>query len=220
MNGELGLFVLNAVLMPGAMLRLHVFEDRYKALMAECLEHHKPFGVVFDRLGREVGDELHPVAIGTSAHIRQVSRLSAGRLYVIAGGVERFRIRRVIATQPFWLAQVSPLPEAPDTPGARDLLATATARFRDYVEALLARPLDDPDGLVLPDEPSAASFVIADALQVTPRVKQALLEAEGAAHRLAAEVRLLESEIERLRRRPEPASRRSPRPPGVRFSLN
>ncbi len=220
MNGELGLFVLNAVLMPGAVLRLHVFEDRYKALMADCLERQRPFGVVFDRLGREVGDELHPVAVGTTAHIRHLSRLSAGRLYVIASGHERFRIRRIVATQPFWLAQVGPLPEAPETSGVRDLLALASARFRDYVEALLARPLDDPNGLVLPEEASFASFVIADALQVAPRVKQALLEAEGAAQRLAAEVRLLESEIERLHRRPEPVRRHSPRPPGVRFSLN
>ena len=50
---ELPLFPLNTVLCPGIALPLHVFEDRYRAMVRHCLESQSPFGVVLIRQGRE-----------------------------------------------------------------------------------------------------------------------------------------------------------------------
>lgn len=199
MNSPLGLFILNTVLVPGATLRLHVFEDRYKALMAACIEQGFPFGVLLDRKGHETGADLSPVEIGTSAVLRQVSKLGAGRLYVIASGVRRFKVDRIVETTPFWRAQVSYLGEphgSKDTGLLRDL---AVERFRDYLEALLAGCGSEVDAVELPTDAAAASYIIADAMQIKNRVKQLLLESASVAQRLRDELALLEAETRRLR---------------------
>ena len=69
---ELPLFPLNTVLFPGATLPLHIFEDRYKEMISQCIEEHRPFGVLLIRKGREAGDLAEPFEIGTTAHIARV----------------------------------------------------------------------------------------------------------------------------------------------------
>jgi uncharacterized protein len=199
MDSSLGLFVLNSVLVPGAVLRLHVFEDRYKALMAHCVARALPFGVLMDRNGLEVGDDLNPVDIGTTAQIRQVTNLGAGRLYVIAVGARRFKVEKMIGKSPFWRALVSYVDEPEEARDARVLRDLALERFRDYLQALLTGCSRELDALELPAGPSASSWIIADALQVDPQVKQSLLEARSASERLRAELALLEGETRRLR---------------------
>ena len=225
MSQTLGLFPLNAVLMPGATLRLHIFEDRYKAMIAECIEREVPFGVLLDRNGREVGDELDPVDVGTTAHITDVRRLASGRFYIVTRGMRRFRVERVVRTEPYWLADVSYLEElAGPAEDAEQLRQTATAHFAEYLRILLAlfgRQLDD---LKLPDDLAASSYLIADTLQVAMPVKQSLLEASSAAQRLRRELELLSAETERLRAfraRQKTRGGRSQRWPfDVRFSRN
>lgn len=226
MNSVLGLFPLNAVLLPGAALRLHVFEDRYKELMAGCIEQAQPFGVLLDRNGREIGDDLDPVDVGTAAVIKQVSKLPAGRLYIVAAGTRRFKIANVIDTKPFWRANVSYLDEnAGPSDSASRLRETAVERFKEYLEALLAISGGELEGIDLPRDAIASSYIIADALQVELSVKQRLLEAVSAAERLRDELRLLEEETHRLREMrarasPEDAQRERASPFGARFSLN
>jgi Lon protease-like protein len=225
MDSVLGLFPLNTVLLPGAALRLHVFEDRYKEMMAQCIEHRLPFGVLLDRKGNEVGDDLDPVAIGTAAVIRQVRKLPAGRLYIIAQGARRFKVDRVVGTTPFWRAEISFLEEV-DGPSdsASRLRETAIERFKDYLGALLAVSGSELETIDLPSDAAASSYIIADALQVAVGVKQQLLEAASAAERLRTELRLLEEETHRLRTlRAEGAlsePRRSESPFNARFSIN
>src|SRR5689334_6832115 len=137
MNTQLDLFPLRTVLVPGASLRLHIFEDRYKAMIGACLENGTPFGVVLDLAGNEVGDDHDPATIGTTAHINEVTRLSEGRLFIVTHGVRRFRVDRFVKTKPFWAAEVSYL-EEPLGPldTAIRLRAAALERFRDYLQAL------------------------------------------------------------------------------------
>ncbi|MBV8163041.1 MAG: LON peptidase substrate-binding domain-containing protein [Candidatus Eremiobacteraeota bacterium] len=220
MDDVLNLFPLNTVLLPGAMLQLHVFEDRYKEMMAQCIDGELPFGVLLDRSGLRA-DDLDPVDVGTVAVIRKVTRLSAGRLFVIAQGTRRFRIERVIGTTPFWRAEISFLEEV-DGPQAKAgrLREAATVRLRDYLAALLAPRGEEIESIELPSDVAASSYLIADALQVASPVKQELLEAGSAVERLRAELALLDTEIERLRSE-QPAAgseQRSTFP--ARFSLN
>jgi uncharacterized protein len=200
MDSLLGLFPLNTVLLPGAALRLHIFEDRYKEMIGRCIEHEMPFGVLLDRNGNEVGDRLDPVGIGTAAVIRKVTKLSAGRLYIVAQGTRRFKVDRVVGTSPFWRAEISYLEEVegPSDSAVR-LRETAIDRFKDYLSALLAISGSELEAIDLPSDAAASSYVIADALQVEMLVKQQLLEAASAAERLRAELKLLDDETRRLR---------------------
>jgi len=79
-TGQLRLFPLNTVLFPGAVLNLHVFEERYRRMIAECLDANEAFGVVLIRDGREAGDpDVTPHDVGTTAEISEVTPLPAGR---------------------------------------------------------------------------------------------------------------------------------------------
>ena len=200
MPTHLDLFPLNTVLVPGGSLKLHVFEDRYKAMIGGCLDRSEPFGVVLDLAGNEVGDDLDPATVGTAAEIREVTRLSEGRLYIVTRGLRRFRVDRFVQTKPFWTAEVSYL-EEPLGPvdAAVRLRAAALERFRDYLQALLQLSGRELEVVQLPDDPATSSFLIADAMQVDAAAKQSLLESASATERLTAELKLLDDETRRLR---------------------
>ena len=196
----LDLFPLNAVLVPGASIRLHVFEERYKTMIGACIERGAPFGVVLDQAGNEVGDDLDPATVGTVAEIVEVRRLSEGRLFIVARGLQRFRVERFVRTKPFWTARVSFIEEAiGPLDAAVKLRAAAVECFRDYLQALLQLNGRELEVVQLPDDPAASSFLIADAMRVDAAAKQSLLESPSAAERLDLELKLLDEETRRLR---------------------
>lgn len=196
---RIGLFPLRTVLLPGAALELHIFEDRYKEMIGGCIQSGDPFGVLLDRNANEVGDDLDPVDIGTTAHIAEITRLPEGRLLIATRGERRFRIERVLQKKPFWTAEVSYLEEPVGRGAAATLQAIAAERFTDYLQALLALFGRELDSVRMPEDVTASSYLIADALQIDGPLKQQLLEAETAVDRLRAEVLLLDRETERLR---------------------
>jgi Lon protease-like protein len=199
-SDHLCLFPLSSVLVPGASLRLHIFEDRYKTMIGACIERGEEFGVVLDRGGRETGDDLEPATVGTTAEISDVTRLPQGRLYIVTRGIRRFHVTRFVQTKPFWTAEVSYLEDAiGPLDAALRLQATAVERFRDYLQALLNLSGRELDSVSLPDDPAASSFLIADAMALPPADMQSLLESPSAAERLTAELRLLDRETRRLR---------------------
>lgn len=222
---RIGLFPLRTVLVPGAALQLHIFEDRYKEMIAGCIESGEPFGVLLDRAGQETGDDLDPVDVGTTAQIAEVVRLPEGRLNIATRGERRFRVERVLRKKPFWTAEVSYL-EEPVGPGAANAIqAIAAERFTDYLQALLALFGREIDSVRMPEDITASSYLIADALQVEGAVKQQLLEAPTSVDRLRAELVLLDAETERLRALAASGVRVSGsetdgQPFNVRFSLN
>jgi len=221
----LGLFPLSTVLVPGATLRLHIFEERYKQMIGECIAGRHAFGVVLDSQGRETGDELDPVDIGTAAEIREVSLLSQGRLFIVTRGTRRFRVKHVVGKLPYWSAEVDYLDE-PVGPAevAEKLRVSAVVHFRKYLSALLAVPQSDIGRIDLPSDAAASSYLIADAMQVTQAAKQRLLEAGSASDRLRDELDILNSETRRLRaaqiRRDQDPMSSLPAPFDVRFSGN
>jgi len=222
----LGLFPLSTVLFPGAALRLHVFEERYKELIGGCISRREAFGVVLDRNGKEVGDELDPVGVGTAARILEVAMLNEGRMFIVTRGVARFRIEEILQKQPFFSARVSflrePLGSSVEAPA---LTSAAGERFNDYLQALLALLGGEFDDVEVPDDATATSYLIADTLQVPPVVKQRLLEAESAAQRLRLEIMLMDAETRRLRSLKAGESEATARPDAqapfdVKFSIN
>jgi len=222
----LGLFPLSSVLFPGAVLRLHIFEERYKELIGGCIARHEAFGVVLDRNGKEVGDGLDPMGVGTAAQIKEVATLNEGRMFIVTRGIARFQVDEIIGKQPFFSARVSFLREALGSAHeAPALRAAAGERFNDYLQALLALLGGEFDDVQLPDDAAATSYLIADTLQVPPVVKQRLLETETAVERLRLEITLMDAEIRRLRALKagelEPAVRPDAQAPfDVKFSVN
>ena len=69
---QLPLFPLNTVLFPYASIQLHVFEERYQAMVRECIAADTPFGIVLIRSGFEVGEIADPYRVGTAVRIKEV----------------------------------------------------------------------------------------------------------------------------------------------------
>lgn len=129
---QLPLFPLGTVLTPGMPLSLHVFEPRYRQLVADLLNDQDPsapeFGVVALRGGWEVGElqDLHEV--GTAARVTDVLPLGDGRCDLSAIGERRFAIEQLDATsRPYLVATVRWLAEPDGQLSARLVLSTRRA---------------------------------------------------------------------------------------------
>jgi uncharacterized protein len=199
---RLPLFPLGTVLLPGAVLPLHVFEERYRSLVQTLLaggEGAVPeFGVVAIRAGREVGPQgaraLH--GTGCSARLRRVTPHPDGRYDVVATGTWRFRLAALDATAgtPYLTGLVEPLPERDgDAEQVGALAASVRASYAAYLERVGGRPELAPD----PDRaagPAELSWSVAAAMVLDLPDRQALLERPDTVRRLAAELALLRRE--------------------------
>ncbi|HSK53430.1 MAG TPA: LON peptidase substrate-binding domain-containing protein [Clostridia bacterium] len=146
---ELPLFPLHAVLCPGIVMPLHIFEDRYRALTRHCIETGSPFGIVLIRDGREVGTarSLAVAGVGAVAEIREASRYADGRYDLLVAGTGRFALENVdVSSAPYLVGTVTGLDdEVGDEALAERLSAAAVRRFVKYLELLRTRDGEDGD---------------------------------------------------------------------------
>jgi uncharacterized protein len=207
MSKMLPLFPLSTVLFPGMRLPLHVFEERYRTLVAELLDGPEPrrFGAIAIRSGREVGASgaaaLHE--IGCVAAVRKVTPHADGRYDLQTVGTDRFRLVSVDRSRPYLQGEVELLPDDIAEPGAAESAAVAVRQvqtgFRGYLNALA----DQGGGVIsvadLPDEPGLLSYVIGAAMIIDLPERQSLLAAPDALRRLRLERSLLVRETAMFR---------------------
>lgn len=208
------MFPLGTVLFPGLVLPLHIFEDRYRALVRHLvgLPEGTPreFGVVAIRAGWEVGptapdgpplpgDDVTLHEVGCTAELRQVTELPDGGYDIVTVGRRRFRMGTVDrASAPYLTAEVEWLPE-PDAPDEAAELPAARviAVFRQYLGLIRADPAEIPEQL--PEDPTVLSHLVAATAALTIADRQRLLAIDDTAARLRAELRLLNREAALLR---------------------
>ncbi len=187
------LFPLGVVLLPGMNLPLHIFEERYKLMIGECLERRSEFGVVFEEGGR-----LEDV--GCTARIRQIlRRYPDGRLDIVSAGAARFRLLEVREGKPWLEAAVDPVVDADtgDDEESAHLAERATALLVQ-LSGMLGRPADLPGLQRLSRE--ELSFKVAAANGFGPAERQQMLESTSTSERLQRGVNGLEGIVERLRK--------------------
>jgi Lon protease-like protein len=196
---QLRMFPLNTVLFPGAALSLHIFEPRYKQMIAECLDESEPFGVTLIRDGHEAGDPaVVPHHVGTTAEISEMRPLPEGRYFISTVGGRRFRIERVLKREPYLLCDVTFLDEGDAASASEELDAQVRAEFAEYLR-LLVEFSGTQIAVDLPADPQAGSFSIGHALQVADAMKQRLLEAPSTHERLTMELAFLRKLLPQLR---------------------
>ena len=204
MSELLPLFPLGAVLFPGALMPLHIFEPRYRLLIRRCIERQRPFGIVLIRSGTEVGASAEPYDVGTEAKIVAESPLPDGRSYIVTRGERRFAVENLIAdAEPYLVGQVRYLDE-PDGDCAADHASEALEALGAYLLAVVAVTDDSRGERALADDlrdapPSDLAYRIAGSLAVDAPQQQALLELETASARLGEETRILNRETGLLR---------------------
>ena len=215
MGGErrLPMFPLSTVLFPGAELPLHVFEPRYRALVADCLAGDGDFGVVLIARGSEVGGGDERFGVGTLAHLEVARPFDDGRYAVLAQGRHRIAVTRWVTDEPYPTAEVEPCPDGAvgdDEPGfGRATAAVRRARvLLSELGASAAVPADlagapteagsHPAGT--PPQAAARLWRLCDLAPLTPLDRQRLLETDDGPARLALLAELCEARADDLAR--------------------
>jgi Lon protease-like protein len=180
---ELPLFPLNVVLFPGMPLPLHIFEERYKAMIRDCLERKGPFGVVMIREGQEVGGPAQPFHVGTSARILRVEHLEEGRMNILTQGERRFTTVEITQRLPHLAGRVRYLEEeVGDIPA--EMLAEAREGYATMLRNLTALAGGWTARSEVPADPVRLSYGVAANLDLPHQVRQQALELATARERL------------------------------------
>jgi Lon protease-like protein len=184
---ELPVFPLATVLFPGAVVPLHIFEERYKSMIRFAIDHDNLFGLSF-RADAEVDKEtvLDLGSVGCLARINAVMTIEEGRMNLIALGIVRYRVLELKQFVPFLLASVEPFKDDQEPEGGVEELF-------EEIRGLCIKFLVDTgildesrEGLQknLPDEPEDFSLLLASLLPIDVGLKQELLEMTSTKQRL------------------------------------
>jgi ATP-dependent Lon protease len=192
---NLGLFPLGLVLLPGEHLPLHIFESRYRALIADCTLGARPFVLSFatDDGVAKTGCTAHPQTL--------VRRFADGRMNLVVEGGERVEIVEQTTGELYITARVRPIMDI-DEPVSAALADEVGERFGRLAEAVAgaAHTPDVRDGVPL-------SYAIAGAFELDPVPKQRLLESRSETERLTLVRSLLDTALARLDRQEVAAER-------------
>lgn len=186
---EIGLFPLGVALLPSEVIPLHIFEERYRELIEECVSGPAAFGLVYTD-----GEGMR--SVGTEARVAQVlERFDDGRLNIAVLGTERFRVVRMTEGRTFHTAEVEPWGDEEDERPAPPLEASVAAAGR-----IAAASEVDSDA----DFSGARSaFELAARIQLPEDVKQEMIEMRSEGQRLTRLQDLLERFAVVLERRKE-----------------
>ena len=182
----------NAVLFPNVFMPLHIFEPRYRAMVADALAGDRIIGMVLLKPGFEADYEGRPPVylVGCAGVITHSEPLADGRYNIVLRGIEKFRITGEDSSRSYRLAQIDPVPETM-TEAERPVLK----QVRQRLEALLVAAIER--GGAGPRFPPAVGDedlvnALAQYLALEPLERQALLEQPGILPRCRALIELLE----------------------------
>lgn len=179
---RLPLFPLPVVLFPGAVTPLHIFEPRYRQMVARCLEYDRQFGLLFHDSDRMGPFERTEGRMGTVAQIGEFQLLPDGRSLLLAHGVARFRIEDGIESDsPYWEALVSVLEDS--GPMATPARRRTTLGLLERVMAQMDGESSEASDLQFSQD-DELSFQVAASIRTDPAWQQAVLEGNDEPSRL------------------------------------
>ena len=184
---ELPLFPLPLVLFPGAPLPLHIFEPRYRRMLADVRAGNNLFGLSYFDANSAAGDRPPAGHVGCAAEVVEVQPLPDGRSNILSVGLVRYRAESYVERgDPYLVGRVrffEDEPEEGDRLGERAREVSALfARIARAVRTLNDERASLPE---LPDAgPERLSFLVAAAIEIEPEAKQQLLEMRSSFERL------------------------------------
>jgi Lon protease-like protein len=189
------LFPLGLVLIPHELVPLHIFEERYKLMIGECIEREVEFGIVW-----LADDGLKE--IGCSARISRVlERFEDGRMNVLVEGASPFRLLRRIDDLPYPAGDVELLEDAAGEAPEEAAAEAARRRYADLV-AQVTDERPEPGELAKLD-----AYGMAATLDVALEAKQMLLELRSERGRLKQLEGLFGEALARIRHAERAAER-------------
>lgn len=189
-TNKIPLFPLGVVLLPEVLLPLHIFEERYKTMIGECLDQDQEFGIIYHN-GREMESK------GCTARVvRVIKQYPDGRMDILTKGERRFTIEDLHKDKPYLEASVRFFDDGEEIPTqGTEALAKEGFDLMMQIEGVDGKQFaiehGDPTGL------KEASYLIASSDGFTPEEKQEFLEMTSTQDRLEKGVRSLRRILER-----------------------
>ncbi len=199
MEKYLPLFPLDAVLLPAMVLPLHIFEDRYKEMIRECLLSKAPFGVLY-------AHDENIEKIGCLAEITQVVKnYEDGRMDILTTGRDRFEVVYFDSEKSYLRGVVNLYgdPDLDDLPTEQE--ANHLIEKAQEVRRLLTKGNVDPADFATAVE--GLSFKIASALSLNNGIKQQIIAERSERERVQTLLNYLSELISRLHQIEEVARR-------------
>jgi Lon protease-like protein len=196
MASDIPIFELPVVLLPGELLPLHIFEERYKRMIGDCIDAAEPFGVVF-------GDDEGARRVGCEARVAEVlERFEDGRMNIVVAGERPFRVLDRYEAPDYPLGEVEPIDVGAEPADPDERSATiARDAFAELVERVSGEALDRGDFAA--DD----AYGIAARVELPPETKQKLLELRSEGERMKLLAGALGALVEALARSREIAER-------------
>lgn len=182
---RLPLFPLDVVLFPGELIPLHIFEARYRRMVARCLEHDRRFGLLYHDSDRSGPFLMEEGRVGALAHIERYQGLKDGRSVILVKGVGRFAIHDGLESgEPFYEAVVYDYEDEPrESPGLKARRGLTIGLFEAALSAL--------------QRPSATSIKLDPEDEISFRLAEVTLADSGWQQELL-EIRDEETRLDRL----------------------
>lgn len=180
----------NVVLFPRTVLPLHIFEPRYRQMVAHCLEKRVPIGIVLLKSGQKAeGTREEIYDIGSAGEISRHQELEDGRFHILLSGRYRFRVQNLLPQEfLFRQARVESIPEmVPATPESDGLHASLLASFEELTQGQEAEDESEEESRKALSKLDFEALVntLCSALRFDPLTRQRLLELDdlrGRAH--------------------------------------
>ena len=185
----------NVVLFPNVFLPLHIFEPRYRDMVADSLEGDRIIGMTLLQPGFETAYEGRPrvYPIGCAGVVTHAERLPDGRYNIVLRGIEKFRIDDEDGDRSYRQAHVTALPEV-SSADERRLVGQQRNRLEAVLAAAMERRGAEPRfPPAIPDEDLVNA--LSQYLDLQPIERQALLECEGILARCHSLIELLEMKM-------------------------
>jgi Lon protease-like protein len=197
---ELPMFPLGTVLLPSVVIPLHVFEERYRALVRHCIDGDGRFGVVLIARGSEVGGGDQRTEVGTAARILEAARFDDGRYAIAAVGEQRIRVRSWLPDDPYPRAEVEPFDDPPPSAAAAADLADVLTRLRRWLAraAEAGASVAPATSEVSEDDVVLASYQAVALAPIGPADRQRLLATPTVDDRIAQLGAIVDDELEAL----------------------
>ena len=187
---EIPLFPLNVVLMPGTPMPLHIFEERYKQMVNECLEDLSEFGMV-------LADESGTRNIGCTARIVELmQRYEDGRLVILVEGSRRFKLNNILTGKPYYVGEIEYLEDEAPGEDISSLAEECIVLLKRVIEAAM----DGDVGIEVEPPYRNLSFAIAGRIESDLETRQRILEISSEEGRLRKVRELLTETAEKLER--------------------
>lgn len=174
---QLPMFPLGTVLFPSMLLPLRIFEPRYQAMIRDCLESDRRFGVVLIERGHEVGGGDQRCDVGCAASVVSAQRHGDGQWLLMALGTNRIRVLEWLEDDPYPQAMVEPWCTLGVTESSTGGFDDVVALFRRVLA--LAAELDEwsvPFAVELSDDPLVALYQMCAAAPFGAFDRQSLLQ--------------------------------------------